>query len=151
MKLSPKIQFDKNKMAFVGFTDLGKYTPVDQVNEPGDHALVFLFQPFQGHEIQAIGSFLSRNAATGHVLVQILLEAIVLLENAGFFVDVVVSDGAQWNRRMWKLFGVTSKKPYCPHVVDETRSLYFVSDFPHLIKNLWQWIVGRDHVQVLKN
>jgi hypothetical protein len=93
MKLSPKVQFNKNTFSFTGFTDLGKYTPVGQENQPGDHALVFLFQTFQGSEIQSVGAFLSRNAATGDVLAQILLEGIVLLENAGFFVDAVVSDG----------------------------------------------------------
>lgn len=135
-------------MQFIGFTDLGKYTPVDQSNKPGDHALVILYQPFQGQWVQSVGAFLTRGAATGDILCQILLEAIVLLENSNFNVDCVVCDGAQWNRGMWNRFGISSNKPYCQHVTDESRKLYFISDFPHLMKNLWTWIISKGCIQV---
>lgn len=143
MKLAPSIKFDKNKLEFIGFTDIGKYTLEEQKDKPGDHALVILYQPFQGSWIQAIGAFLSLNAASGHVLSQIILEAVVSVENSVFFVDCVTTDGASWNRNMWQRFGVTEEKPYCQHMMDDERRLYFVSDFCHLIKNLWQWIVNK--------
>jgi hypothetical protein len=68
MKISPQVKFDRSNMEFVGFTNLGKYTPENQRKQRGDHALVLLFQPFQGKWIQAVGAFLSRGCATGNVL-----------------------------------------------------------------------------------
>jgi len=34
----------------------------------GDHALVFMYQPYQGSWIQSIGAFLNKGAAPNHVL-----------------------------------------------------------------------------------
>ena len=67
MKISPRATFDKHSMKLSGFTDLGKYTPQKDRDKLGDHALVILFQPFQGHWFQAVGSFLSRGCATGDI------------------------------------------------------------------------------------
>ena len=148
MKLAPSVKFDKNSLQFIGFTDLGRYTPDEQKKKHGDHALVLMYQPFCGRWVQTLDSFLSCGAARGHVLSQILLEAIVLLENSGFYVDCAVTDGAQWNRGMWKEFGVTTNKPYWTHPVDDDRKLYFVSDFPHLVKCLWHWILKKKFIVV---
>lgn len=67
-------------MRVIGFTDLVDYTPADQVDKEGNHALVLIFQPFQGNYIQSIAAFLSRGAAFGTVLYKIIMEAIFLLE-----------------------------------------------------------------------
>lgn len=148
MKLSPNLSFNKSSLETIRFTDLGKYTPEKQRNEQGDHALVLQFQPFQGARIQSVAAFLSKGAATGTVLTQIILEAIILIENAGFKVDGIVTDGAQWNRTMWKEFGVTAEKPSCEHVTDSARQLWFFSDFPHLVKNFWTWVISKDEFRV---
>lgn len=58
---------------------------------------------------------------------------------SGFYVDGVVTDGAQWNRGMWAQFGENKDKVSCEHFVDEERRFYFFSDFPHMIKTLWTW------------
>lgn len=39
------------------------------------------------------------------VLAKIIIEAAILCENAGLFVDTVTCDGASWNRSMWRSFG----------------------------------------------
>lgn len=119
MKLSPKIRFDKNTFKFIGFTDIGRYMPEQQKDQHGDYSLVFLYQPFQGSWIQSIACFLSKGAANGHVLTQLVMESVVLIENTGFFVDAIVTDGAQWNRGMWTEYGITTSNPSCQHVVDE--------------------------------
>lgn len=82
-------------------------------------------------------------------MAQLILEAVALLENSGILVDCIVSDGAQWNRGMWKEFGVNEANPSCEHFCDETRRLYFVSDFPHLIKNVWTWTLSHYEIEVL--
>lgn len=48
MKLTKTLGFNRDKLKLEGFTDLGRFTPLHQTGKKGDHALVFLFQPFQG-------------------------------------------------------------------------------------------------------
>lgn len=85
--------------------------------------------------------FLSKNSVTSNILHKLIIEALVLLKNAGFVATSVVMDGAQWNRGTWKLFGIAENKLWCPHPADESRKLWFISDFPHLIKCLRNCIV----------
>lgn len=121
-------------MQLDGFVDLGAYTPQRFMNTRADHALVFMFQPFQGDWVQVVGSFLSKNAVTSDILHKLIIECILLLEKAGFQVDCVTTDAAQWNRGAWKLFGIEDHKFSCEHSYDENRRLWFASDFPHLLK-----------------
>lgn len=40
---------------------------------------------------------------------------------------------------------------YCTYFFDETQKLYFFfSDFPHLVKCLWAWIVNKIIIEVIK-
>ncbi|KAK3907953.1 Transposable element P transposase [Frankliniella fusca] len=102
----------------------------------GDHALVVMFQPFQGAWVQNLACFLTKGAASEDELTKIVLEAIILLENSGFLVDGVVTDGATWNRSMWTRFGVSESNPSSVHPCDSNpdRRLFFFSDYPHLLK-----------------
>ncbi|KAK3931680.1 Transposable element P transposase [Frankliniella fusca] len=100
----------------------------------GDHALVISFQPFRGKWVQAIACFLTRGNASDEELTKLVLEAVILLERSGLIVDAVVTDGATWNRSMWTKFGVTADKPSAEHPCDTDRCLWFISDFPHLLK-----------------
>ena len=149
MKLSEAIHFDQTSMKFNGFTDLGKYTPNQHVNVRGDHALVLMYQPFKGKWVQALGAFLSKSCASSDVLHKLLLECTILLENSGFCVDGITTDGAQWNRMMWTEFGVNYKKNSCPHPCDENRRLWLYSDFSHLLKNLRNIIVSLKEIWVI--
>lgn len=168
MQVGQAVSFDRTSLLFKGFVDLGKYTPKHQANKLGDHALVFLFQPFCGNWVQAIGAFLSVGCASGDILHHLLLEAIVLLENAGYYVDVVTTDGATWNRSMWKQFGLQTNEqnsclhPCSYHTVNEiskidnnitppARQLYFCSDWSHLIKLLRTLVVSQDELWVSLN
>lgn len=144
MKLVETLSFNRQNLKFEGFTDLGDYTPEHQKGLKGDHALVVMFQPFKGKWVQTLGCFLSRGSASGTVLHHILLEAIILAEQAGLKVDGITSDGASWNRSMWKLFGVDENNTSVEHVVDPTRRLWFFSDFPHLIKCLRNFFSKQD-------
>ncbi|XP_071582487.1 uncharacterized protein [Temnothorax nylanderi] len=135
MKLSKSLHFDRKNLRFQGFTNLGKYTPEHQKSKKGDHALVLMFQPFLGKWVQSLACFLSKGCASGVILHKILMECIVLTEQCGLYVDVIASDGATWNRSMWEKFGVTEEKVHVEHIFDPTRRLWFMSDFPHLIKN----------------
>lgn len=70
------------------------------------------------------------------------------MEKSGFFVDVVITDGASWNRNMWTQFGVTEEKVWVTHISNIKRQLYFLSDFPRLIKKLRNFIVMHEETWV---
>lgn len=148
MKLNETLAFDSKTLKINGFTNLGEYTPLHQKNEKGDHALVMMFQPFRGSWIQSLACFLSKGCASATVLHHLIIECTILLEKAGFSVDVVTTDGASWNRAMWKKFNVSEENVSCEHVYDPSRQLWFSSDFPHLMKNFRNFIIQRSETWV---
>ncbi|XP_018313647.1 uncharacterized protein [Mycetomoellerius zeteki] len=111
MKLSKAVAFNPSNLKVNGFTNLGQFTENNKKKKRGDHALVFMFQPFKGKWVQALGCFLSLGSASGTILNKLVTECIILVENTGFKIDVVSSDGASWNRNMWNKFGVTITQP----------------------------------------
>jgi hypothetical protein len=133
----------------MGFVDLGNYTPEKQKDELGDHALVIMFQPFAGKHMQALACFLSKGNVTGNIQAKLILEATLLCEAAGLFIDVVTSDGATWNRAMWKAFGAGNpQQPWCIHPCNAERKLRMCSDFPHLIKCIRNRLVSKAEFHV---
>lgn len=114
----------------------------------GDHALVISFQPFRGKWVQSIACFLTRGNATDEELTKLVLEAVILLESSGLLVDGVVTDGANWNRSMWTKFGITADKPGAEHPCDADRKLWFISDFPHLLKCMRNCFTDRKLIEV---
>ncbi|KAL1484960.1 hypothetical protein MTO96_049902, partial [Rhipicephalus appendiculatus] len=91
-----------------------------------------------GKWTQILGVFASKGNVKAPILSKILLEATILSEKAGLFVDFWTSDGAPWNQSLWNIFGIkaSSKEIVCQvqHPVHPTRGLHFISDFPHLVK-----------------
>lgn len=150
MKLSEGLSFNRKDVNIIGFTDLGKHTPSTQKNELGNHGLVFMFQPFQGKWVQTLGSFLSRGCASGEILHKLIIECIILLEDVGLYIDVVTTDGASWNRTMWKKFGLEKHMCSCHNPTDDNRRLWIASDFPHLIKCVRNRIVQQQNMTVRK-
>ncbi|XP_075540088.1 uncharacterized protein LOC142574996 [Dermacentor variabilis] len=122
-----------------GFVDMGPFTSEGQT-VTCDHGMVVMFVPFTGKWSQVIGAFATSANVKAEMLAKILIEATILAEASGLFVDFVTCDGASWNRRMWKILGigVKSNKITCKldHPVDSARHLHFLSDFPHLLKCL---------------
>ncbi|EEZ99159.1 hypothetical protein TcasGA2_TC016158 [Tribolium castaneum] len=139
-------------MELLGFVNLGEYTPEKDRDSLGDHALVLMFQPFAGKSIQALGCFLSKGNVTGAVQAKLVLECILHCENAGLYIDAVTSDGAAWNRSMWKEFGIEDPlRPWCVHPVDKGRLLRFASDWPHLIKCLRNLLISKKEFILFSN
>ncbi|XP_064474601.1 uncharacterized protein LOC135388758 [Ornithodoros turicata] len=137
LKLSEHLNVQSSGL-IQGFVDLGTFTPKNQRNELCDHGLIVLFQPFVGSWTQIVGTFASRGNVKADLLAKIVIEAVILCEQAGLHVDFITSDGAAWNRQMWKSFGICSTtdgvKFKVEHPVSSERCLHFISDFPHLIK-----------------
>lgn len=110
-----------------------------------------MFQPFRGTWVQTVACFLNKSCVKSKDLQPITLECIILLEKSGFFVDAVVTDGAPWTRSMWSKFGINNENISCTHSWDPERNLWFLSDFPHLIKTLRNKIVSGEEIRVTTN
>ncbi|KAK3909704.1 Transposable element P transposase [Frankliniella fusca] len=111
MKLTEGLWVDKSSLKTLGFVTLDKFTPEGQKDVPGDHALTFMLQGFQGQYFQTLSAHLSKGAVKGDALAKLILVAVRMTEAAGFVIDVVVTDAASWNRNMWMQFGL-KKMPY---------------------------------------
>lgn len=130
IKLSENLHFSSSGK-IEGFVDLGKFTAEGQRSLTCDHGLVVKWH-------QIIGAFASHSNVKADMLVKILLEAVTMSDNAGLRVDFITCDGETWNRSMWRLFGISGRQEHVScrrqHPTEPGRFLYFVSDFPHLIK-----------------
>lgn len=119
-----------------GFVDMGQFTPSSARHKVADHAMVIMFVSFTGKWTQILASFSTQGDMKGNLLSKVMLEAAILAENAGLFVDFITSDGATWNRNM-RATGVhataSSSKCKVQHPVDHKRSLHLIYDFPHLV------------------
>ncbi|KAK8759273.1 hypothetical protein V5799_003095, partial [Amblyomma americanum] len=137
MKLAENLHFSSSGK-IEGFVDLGKFTAESQRSQTCDHGLVLLFQPFTGKWHQIIGVFASHSNVKADILAKIVTVPVIMCENAGLHVDFITCDGATWNRSMWRFFGIYGRKEKVAcrtqHPTEPGRFLYFVSDFPHLIK-----------------
>lgn len=160
MKLSESVRFNRATGQFDGFVNVGphkapkkkkkqkkelKHTHIEDV---GNHALVFMLQPFKGQWVQTLGAFLTAGNCNGELMHLLVLDCLFMLENIGFKVDAIVCDGASWNRAMWTKLGVNEENVSCPHPCDPKRYLWVFSDFPHLLKTLRNWIVTQDEIMV---
>ncbi|KAE8737704.1 hypothetical protein FOCC_FOCC016829, partial [Frankliniella occidentalis] len=148
MQLDALLNYRADMCEVHGVVDLGKYTPPEQKEKQGDHGLALMLQPFKGQWVQTLGAFLSSVAVPGHILRKMVVEAIVLLYNQGFIVDIVTTDGARWNRTMWKLSGVNIHTSHTEHPGDKNQKLWFASDFPHLVKTMWNRVVSRKEMSL---
>ncbi|XP_035227904.1 uncharacterized protein LOC118200097 [Stegodyphus dumicola] len=102
MKLSENLHVSSDGQ-IEGFVDLGNF---QNGKKQSNHGLVFLFQPFVGDWKQIVAVFATCNNIKGTLLADLIIEATILLENAGLYVDFITCDGATWNKVMWKKFGI---------------------------------------------
>jgi len=150
MKLS-EAELDSRNPLLKGFVDLGEQDSVGQRIGRSDHALLLFFQPFAGRYVQTLGAFLSHGCASSGALHTLILESVVLMENAGFSVDVISSNGLTLNRTLRKLFWLSYTDNSCPHPCSEgenDRRLYFCSDFHRLIENFRGFLVSTPEIWV---
>ncbi|KAG8182818.1 hypothetical protein JTE90_003491 [Oedothorax gibbosus] len=108
MKLSEHLKM-KSDGYIEGYVDYGSLdTPEELKSHTSlcDHGMVFLFVPFVGDWAQVPGVFATKGNMKADLLAKMITEAIIYAENAGLFVDCVTGDGASWNRKMWKKFGI---------------------------------------------
>ena len=140
IQISKNLEFRSETGKIVGMVDFGDLTsPANQYQE-GDHALVFLYQPHMSGWIQTIGCFCAAGTTSKEILAKLILQAIILLENCGAWVDALISDGASTNRAALASFGFCGEmNKLCNRMknpCDERRYIYFICDTPHLLKTI---------------
>lgn len=69
------------------------------------------------------GVFASQGNVKGNLLAKMIVNAVILCEQAGLWIDYICCDGASWNRSMWRCFGIKVgshlQMLFCPcHVPD---------------------------------
>lgn len=105
------LRLNRDTCQFQGFVDLGEYTPEDEKNEPGDDALVLMFQPFRGKWIQALACFLSKGRVCNK-------QGTDLLDTGLYHIF-----GERWiflrcGNDRWLQFGITEENISCQHPCD---------------------------------
>lgn len=132
-----------------GSVDLSAFTPTEERHAIGDDGMVIMFAPFVEQWTQVIATFATRGNIKRNLLTKVILEAVILDEQAGLLVAFITTNGATWNRKMWILMGtgvtMTNTTSSVPHPVDPLRRLHFLSDFLHLVKCLRNGLVGSNY------
>lgn len=72
-----------------GFVNLGRFMPYSQRHEPCDHGMLIMFCPFAGKWTQILAVFATHGNVEGELLAKIVIEAVILAEDAGLLVDFV--------------------------------------------------------------
>lgn len=79
----------------------------------------------------------------GAFLKDLVFSVIKKCEDAGCYVDAVISDMGPSNKALWKKCGISAKRSATPVVscnhpcaADTNRQLYFLADAPHVLKNI---------------
>ena len=147
MKIQENLVYNKHNGKIIGFVDIGQIN--NDLLELELKKLCESPRPPVANSILAImvrGIFINLKfpyayfpckKLTAEQLFPIVWEAVERIEAAGLKVLCVVADGASTNRKFFKMHGVTNSEiTYkTPNIfTSENRSLYFVSDPPHLIK-----------------
>jgi len=152
--IAEDVDFNLQKLCVNGFVDYGEENVNIGENHPkvADHALLLVFRPYRSRWIQPIGLFATSGAAPGRVLHQLISKAIAVLETRNARVFSVVCDGAQSNKSMWGLFGISGKKNKVTHFINhplvENEKVYFLLDVPHILKCIRNFIWNHKNVQV---
>ncbi|KAH7934862.1 hypothetical protein HPB52_001415 [Rhipicephalus sanguineus] len=113
-----------------GFVDLGEFTKPEDKYQQCDHGMVIMFVPFAGRWSQIVGVFATKGNVRGDILLKILMEATILVEQAGFPLE---PKDVEANASVGVIEGNNGA---IQHPVDEMRKLHLICDFPHLLKCL---------------
>ena len=143
---------DSNTMTYKVVEDFGDGAINTNVKEQADHGLVLLLQPLAADFDQPFAVFSSKGPTNGLTLARILIEAIVMLEQAGARIHGIVSDGASPNRKFWSEMGCSGKREnlknwFC-HPTEPDRKVFLFLDTPHLIKTVRNRFFSKGELRV---
>jgi hypothetical protein len=116
MAIKEDLVFNSQKLQFDGHVDFGDEIVITKhADQLADHTLLFVFRPYLSTWIQPFAVYATKGAAPGKSLHELICKAIVALRSHGAIVKSVVCDGAQSNKTVMHLFGVTGKSDDSEH------------------------------------
>lgn len=151
MSILADMTFDQQLLEWHGVEDYGDGLKECVERGIADHALVFMFRPYEGDWIQPFACFATKGAAKGEILFELLTKAVCLLFNNMAIVKNFVSDGHQSNKRVANLLGIKTTNPgksYFLHPLDQSSRIYWFVDVPHSLKTIRNHVFTHKSVQV---
>ena len=148
MQLKARVEFDKGLRHIVGYVS-PETLPADAATgadkELASHAMVFMLRGLTASWKQTV-AYLFTGASIKRQpfwdFVKVVIEA---SEAAGFRIQGVTSDMGPANTALWHHIGIESTRSKVTsavlHPCAPDRSLYFIADPPHLLKNLWNCLL----------
>jgi hypothetical protein len=107
---------------------------------------------------QTVAYYFTGNSTNGCVIKDIVTEIMQYAYNIGLKLNVVsiTSDMGGGNRAMWKEFGIECKKNSLPvyqitHPCDDEKTVCFLADVPHVIKNIRNHIANKQLITIPPN
>lgn len=160
VRIKDRLVYDKHKKRVIGFVDVGdvnnellkferSLTSEDSrlQESVAKHMLVFMVRGIFTHLKFPYAQFATRDIS-GDLLFPLVWRTVEKLEAAGLKVLTITCDGASPNRKFIRMHNSVKKTArkgsVCyktPNIyADEERSIFFISDVPHLVKttrNCW--------------
>ncbi|KAI9563207.1 hypothetical protein GHT06_010665 [Daphnia sinensis] len=138
IKLKPDMDWDKRSKKWRGIVDYGETLDKAAKDGTATHCLMFMVRFYKSNGVQVFGVFATKNAASGHILAELIVKSLISLHKVNAIVKNTVCDGSSANKLAYKHLGVNGKlvggQHYMYHPLDSTSKLFFLFDVPHLLK-----------------
>lgn len=139
MSIRRDLSYNSNSDIIDGLEDLG----FQRTSAIGGEICVFMLRGLFDSWKCVLNYFVSESAIKGHSLKEIVQKNLEHAMNLGFKVRAVVCDQGSNNRKCFSEFGVTKEKPY---IIRNNKKIFFLYDFPHLVKSLRNQLLKSDLV-----
>ncbi|KAK8762028.1 hypothetical protein V5799_026701 [Amblyomma americanum] len=150
IQLTPGLDYDITTRSVIGRPTLPSSDPSA---EPvlATHALVFMLGGIASRWKQTVAYHFTAESFDAAKVLDLLFEIIRRCESIGLSVDCITSDMGGGNQAIWRLRGIMATKygrprTTCPHPCGNNRSLHFLADAPHLLKNLRGHLVRQQKI-----
>ncbi|KAH8019690.1 hypothetical protein HPB51_021012 [Rhipicephalus microplus] len=145
MRIRQRLQYNKQRDAFVGDVDFGKDCGTPTKGEPvlANSLLCFILSGLSVRIRIPVGYFFTKNC-TGQQLFMLMKYVLKGVETAGFIVMRIVTDNHKINVLALEMLCSGKLQHSIKHPEDPYRKLFIAFDQCHLIKNIRSQFLARD-------
>lgn len=150
MSIMSSVEYDNSSGRILGNATLPGH------NDIATHGLVFMMSGITTRWKQVVAYHYTGSSYDGATMKPIISDIIQLAADIGLHVLAVTSDMGSMNRAMWRSFGIVCGKDCqtvnkIKHPCQPNRSLYFLADVPHVLKNLKAALVNGQVITIPNN
>jgi len=149
MQLKRRVEYDKSTKQMVGYVSpetLPGGVDNSEERQLAVHALVFMLRGLTVAWKQTVAYLYTGTSLDSGAYWTFTKQVLQASELSGLKVECITSDMGPANTGLWRHVGIHSTResviPMIPHPARPGDSLYFVADPPHLLKNLWNCVLG---------